>query len=120
MKLIDTDALKRRLETMIDRQDDEITMYGFDTEYHNYHQTLKKAYQEIINIIDKMSANGGWISVKDRLPENYSHVLTYSAKEDYVPYIWLGDDRWNKITHWMPLPEPPDELADVSEEIDYE
>lgn len=57
----------------------------------------------------------GWISVKDRLPEDGITVLTYtdrgfafnhtinvSRNEDKI-YIWNGCD---KITHWMPLSEP--------------
>lgn len=37
----------------------------------------------------------GWISVKDRLPETRDNVLTYTKHD--------------KVTHWMPLPEPPKE-----------
>ena len=53
-----------------------------------------------------------WISVKDRLPEQYEEVLVYSAKYcvqvDWIadkPYYW-----WNYgelVTHWQPKPEPP-------------
>jgi len=54
-----------------------------------------------------------WISVKDRLPEEDILVLVF------IPY-WrkISTDRLGKdgcwrgafgeaITHWMPLPEPP-------------
>ena len=67
-----------------------------------------------------------WIDVKKRLPEEGVRVLTLDMhnpqyleyRVDYVvmfenqieePYIWactLKDD-WDKVTHWMPLPEPP-------------
>ena len=58
-----------------------------------------------------------WISVKDRLPEGYMRVLTYSHAdgvmigsmdcdgEFHYPYCLLPDEP----THWMPLPEPPKE-----------
>lgn len=63
-----------------------------------------------------------WISVKDRLPEEGVLVLRYGndVKKfdvDYIitfdhphePYIWarLLVDEYLKVTHWMPLPEPP-------------
>ena len=73
-------------------------------------------------IADYLIANGvtvqEWISVKDRLPEENTEVLIYcktnSGKEvffvDKICYfrglpIWQV---WSeKVTHWMPLPEPP-------------
>lgn len=65
-----------------------------------------------------------WISVKDRLPEKndqylcnyhfgeyptmtFTQVLDYYAT-DIVPHFQhtLGDGSM-KVTHWMPLPQPP-------------
>lgn len=73
-----------------------------------------------------------WISVKDRLPEikpcNESDFVLCYQKPDYgmmaAPEIWIfylckydhmksaqwrfiGENNPGKITHWMPLPEPP-------------
>ena len=65
-----------------------------------------------------------WISVKDRLPEERVRVLTIDiSKEvseyrlDYLiefknenePYLWACRlvDEWNRVSHWMSLPEPP-------------
>lgn len=59
-----------------------------------------------------------WISVKDRLPESEVMVLTYLEDDDYymIDYIIMFDvplwacilERDNyKVTHWMPLPQPP-------------
>ena len=66
-----------------------------------------------------------WISVKDRLPEKLSLVLVWSntslfptiahrmEKNDWY-YHAVGGGKFSlktephiKITHWMPLPEPP-------------
>lgn len=60
-----------------------------------------------------------WISVEDRLPDNYSEVLVYTKSEgirmgympDYmknykkVTFVVSGHAR--QSTHWQPLPEPP-------------
>ena len=66
----------------------------------------------------------GWISVKDRLPENGQLVLTlktYLSEYGWTDpsYVidsgWMKNDRrfdWDKggkTIYWMPLPEPPKE-----------
>ena len=79
-------------------------------------------------IADHLIANGvtvqEWISVTDRLPEKdglylcnyhfgknrdmtFTRVLDYYAT-DKIPHFQhtLGDTTM-KVTHWMPLPEPP-------------
>ncbi len=55
-----------------------------------------------------------WISVHERLPEENVRVLV--SLGDRLPYIdtdrrYLGSwVRWDgNITHWMELPEQPDE-----------
>lgn len=64
-----------------------------------------------------------WISVEDRLPEHWSIVFAcdkndnrylteYRFTEFYRHTEQIGQDRlmdfyYNDITHWMPLPEPP-------------
>lgn len=59
----------------------------------------------------------GWISVKDRLPEEYKEVLAYdSGHEEIVITFYNGKfNRWDygdlyvgEITHWQPLPELPE------------
>lgn len=60
-----------------------------------------------------------WISVNDRLPDEYENVLTYGERPSYdVVYVnrlidkengeWLYDG----VTHWMPLPKIPKENED--------
>lgn len=68
----------------------------------------------------------GWIPVSDRLPESkpgsYEYIvfetLNNRAHHDYWNVPDRGDDAftpfWNHygkyVTHWMPLPEPPQEV----------
>ena len=78
-----------------------------------------------------------WISAKDRLPEKNVNVLIHAyvvgigskkvwKKNYYVAYVYsseewvidcecVGGESWAidrieiEITHWMPLPEPPED-----------
>lgn len=63
--------------------------------------------------------NSVWISVKDQLPERFKPVLICREKNG-KPYVEQGykdvcewwkvyGTRTKQVTHWMPLPEPPEE-----------
>ena len=65
--------------------------------------------------------DNGWISVKDRMPEEGVDVLVYGYKYldrkgadvDFVDkesgnFFYYDDGR---VTHWRPLPEPPESAA---------
>ena len=72
-----------------------------------------------------------WISVKDRLPESDQIVLVVASGKphknitlenaielaEYDPVGWILEmwPEWMgaKVTHWMPLPEPPSECGDT-------
>ena len=52
-----------------------------------------------------------WISVEDRLPDKYNSVLIFCEGEVRIDYIdsygsWHDNFQY-RVTHWMPLPEPP-------------
>ena len=64
-----------------------------------------------------------WVAVSDRLPETNQHVLVLRTNPDIVTtgyihkyghWIWSNlngsthkADHIYKVTHWIPLPEPP-------------
>ena len=78
---------------------------------------------EMLKLIEYLVANGvtvqEWISVKERLPQekvncivHYKHA--YCDNDDYwaIGMCFYDGEKFQlnpayKVTHWMPLPEPP-------------
>lgn len=81
-----------------------------------------------------MSENNGWISVKERMPDDGQNVLilsnnsgvslaNWTLKEGWDTPLMFCDNEWitmyfdfshleshkRDVTHWMPLPKPPQE-----------
>ena len=73
-----------------------------------------------------------WISVEEELPELHQRVLTWTTDADDEFFVWMA--HWNgegknegfiatngyrdkDVTHWMPLPEPPEDSMTVDELI---
>ena len=75
----------------------------------------------------------GWIPVEERLPKSMANkVLVYLQHEDLVDQIGYGhyekfkgeemwydiecDEQFSKrgytVTHWMPLPNPPEDVSE--------
>ena len=57
-----------------------------------------------------------WISVNDRVPEDGLDVIIYSESDGVKAGVWYSDEYGFEypdqgfpiaVTHWMPLPEPP-------------
>jgi hypothetical protein len=57
-----------------------------------------------------------WISIEERLPELGVDAMVIDRGELKIAWRRTQDGEWssfsalNKITHWMPLPEPPEAL----------
>ena len=77
-------------------------------------------YLDYKEAADHLIANGvtvnEWISVKDRLPEEWNRVLVYIPHIDVMTFAKLRGGSWyatwdsmklDHVSHWMPLPEPP-------------
>ena len=75
----------------------------------------------IYEFADRLIANGvtvqEWISVEDRLPEDYKQRVMVICIGDYpIGYPKIDTDRYVRghwvrygiyVSHWMPLPQPP-------------
>ena len=116
-RLIDADAFEREVMMMPDEELCEDCCYN------------------VIAKLDDAPTVSGWVSVKDRLPEEKENPLTHDFAEvicfcdfggrlkrtdirtykfgkrydENEPHFWHGPQIMDGvITHWMPLPEPPE------------
>lgn len=89
----------------------------------------KNMMEDALALIQKLEAQvPKWISVEDRLPEAKLAVLAYGRRHirktettelpaPHVAYTRGEDEGWFTwdygdyvyVSHWMPLPEPPEE-----------
>ena len=124
MRLVDADALKDPLELQ-------------RASYARIGATERaEAYANALWEIEQAPTVGGWVSVKDRMPEKQIPVLVYvppniSGQDEYIGYVgmayhtklgggwWAGTDGAvygaigfiHEPTHWMPLPKPQKEAT---------
>lgn len=76
-----------------------------------------EALNAAIDLINNPSMLQKWISVKERLPE-YGRYMVVTQKGNAGPNVhtatynrmgWWTYANFGEITHWMPLPVPPEE-----------
>ena len=77
---------------------------------------------DVIEIVNEIveEYNGGWISVKDRLPDKAGSYLVIGKSggatvtrwympSEFYPEGHFGGNSSDYIRYWMPRPEPPKE-----------
>ena len=100
MRLIDADELKRKIDTMT-------------IDFVNYKINLEAVY----SAIRYAPTVGGWVSVKDRLPEIGKLALVYGSCGEMTVARHITGNEWivpgmfSRVTHWMTMPEPPKEVT---------
>lgn len=80
--------------------------------------TYVDLFQHILDEIERLKFNEGWISVNDYLPQQDFEVLVCECDDVFVAIFRESDGRfyfetadliYEYIEYWMPLPPPPKE-----------
>lgn len=90
--------------------------------FEDFGKTVFLTREEAEAALGGGEAMSKWISVKDRLPDTFVSVLVHMPGEKPLPAVHEGylrpDGKWysafyerepDEVTHWLPLPEPPEE-----------
>lgn len=87
-------------------------------------ENYKALYQDLTDQAQKLARRlltqfPAWIPVTERLPQDGAEVLAWSRK-GFAYVDWFIDGKWQVnglvdgkhevVTHWMPLPDPPEEV----------
>lgn len=81
---------------------------------------LRAQNKKLQAIATELQSKSQWVSVTERMPEDYIRVLTNDGRGNThifshskalrFPFgIGPNNHRYYQVTHWMPLPEPPEE-----------
>lgn len=103
MRLIDADKMRENL----------VWCKSQSSSYNDY-------WDDVIERLDAQPTVSGWVSVKDRLPEHGKRYLIYATSGDNKighittaafggHFALSGRCAYWKVTHWMPLTQPPED-----------
>ena len=80
--------------------------HGVNITYNNYITEAAELYRQ---------ESERWISVEDELPDEMQNVILIQDYGDHIGYFateWTKEVekyyRINNVTHWQPLPSPPE------------
>lgn len=124
MRLIDADKL---MLTLNDNYLANSTTGNETLAMQDYRNAMCEGLEIAMATVEGAPTVGGWISVKNRLPGEWITVLTFqptlSDGEGLIrTAVYIGTGKWREaerhelmelpVTHWMPLPEKPEEEAE--------
>ena len=120
-----TDAVERPL-TLVEKLRNRRKEWASDPHYWMYSNLIGDVFNDVVGIVKQHSE---WISVDERLPIENDGRVSWGVNA-YKKYILVNivsrgiamTCRFNltdkcfetadKVTHWMPLPQPPSEAQD--------
>ena len=84
------------------------------------YKELYSHYDAVREHIQTLEKTNGWISVKDRMPDQSGKYLIVAVEQGRIRHVTTAMfgtyfymtgkmTRW-RVTHWMPLPELPKEM----------
>lgn len=105
------DAIEELQKQLREEKVDNVNLTGWLAEEHARAEEAKGKNMKYMLAVANQSR---WITVTERLPEKYDRVLVYSKATRMGRSIDFinSDGNWYttpKVTHWMPLPQPPKE-----------
>lgn len=100
------------------------------------YESIAKSLNESVELVRKLQSSR-WIPVTERLPESFGDDVLVTDGEDYAVGFWREDAKaWDSadfgwlenrseppfgihtVTHWMPMPEPPEPPKEKREDAD--
>ena len=120
MRFIDIDKVKKELDkNKPDWTAEDYAVACEDAEFYSTIEDFMAEHEEDIEMMmfapELVPDEPSWIPCSERLPEVYERVLTADKDgnviENFRCNIKTGALEWSKgfwITHWMPMPEPPE------------
>lgn len=115
MRLIDADALDMAFTNLRFNQDMSLAHWGDRKDWCLHGHEVEKLIHDAPTI-------GGWIRVKDKLPEKEGQYLCWVHINKvyfcHQIHLWYSNAwRWanNNVLYWMSLPEPPEMPKEAKE-----
>lgn len=98
----------------------KMSMWSIPPRLENFDMQLSAAFDELTALRTEnaeLREAQRWILVGERLPtqkdaDRWGYVRGIDSEKSQFFFRWYEIPEWNesaKITHWMPLPEPPKE-----------